>query len=219
MERMVYTQFFTTAFMYDFVQKLMIIKNTTFALLGTLSVIMFLAPVTSVYAQTNNDLPDTPMGAVTFGVPIALTCFVLDTDCVGGPGTPYTFDCGPTGSCWITITDCCVAGDIYDVFDFGGIIGTAAALPDVGVMFCVGPGTHSITVQDTTAAAGIPAGLEMLVDDHILDCTTGGEYSTLNTSALLLASLQMSAMWLIPAISASAGIVEKNARIPLDLNA
>ena len=207
MERMVYTQFFTTAFMYDFVQKLMITKGTKIvALLGTLSVIMFLGSMTPVYAQTNNDLPDTPMGAVTFGVPISLTCSAVDTDCTGGPGTPYTFDCGASGSCWITITDCCVTGDIYDLFDFLSPIGTAAAAAGVDVMFCVGPGTHSITVQDTTDAAGIPAGLTMVVDDHILDCTTGGEYSTLNTSALLLASLQMSAMWLIPAISASAGI-------------
>ena len=105
------------------------------------------------------------------------------SDATGGPANPPIVS-APGAAPWtfnlrswttLSVTDCCLRGDIFDVFDFGGLIlstsvvgtgGDCGSLPDpcfadplvssgtVGLA----PGAHSLTIKVTTNAVGTSGG-------------------------------------------------------------
>ncbi len=150
-----------------------------------------------------------PTTACDFGFPIA--------------DPPWTMDCG-AASCWFTVLDGLVPIDQFEVFDFGGSIGISSAPnpagPGCGIdpaaclaepsisrgIFCLGPGTHSITVNQilnpSSGTGWINAELH-----PVDDCgAVGGMFEGVNTTSLLVSGAQMNAAWMIPVIISAIGI-------------
>ena len=140
---------------------------------------------------------------------------------------PWTMDCG-VGSCWFTVVDGGLPEDRFEVFDFGGSIGITP-IPniisgdDCGFLdpdaclanpnfssgtFCLGPGTHSITMNQLLGF-GPGAGWIKTELHSTNECNgmvpVGGELIPLDTSALLLAGAQMNAAWMIPVLVSGIG--------------
>jgi hypothetical protein len=133
-------------------------------------------------ASINNTFNTTSLDAV----PVLNAGWVFDqVDAVMAPSesSPYVFTLA--SSAFFRITDQFVPGDVYDVFDSGTLVlmttfnGAQSPLSPVGdpmgqagwtsALFSHGqlllaPGAHSITVEDTTGAFGIPAGFFTRLD-------------------------------------------------------
>ncbi len=168
---------------------------------------------------------DNPIGA--FG------CFPADPGspfgCIASTGTPttfadtppYTFTCS-SGGCWLKVTDAFNQGDQFDVFDFGGPIGSTSVVAvtnnqcapnntdpvdcfadpnSSSAMFLLGAGAHSISFLPNTVAATNGAAYFSVLQH----AAVGGEFSPMSTSALLLAGTQNMMAWMIPLVVAVAG--------------
>ena len=119
-----------------------------------------------VSAQEGNSVGDAP--SALSAVPVDGSWILFSFTGAGVPATgcfPCTFTAGP-GGVNISVADCCLNGDVFEVFDFGGSIGVTSAVaasgscgfdPDVcfadplssSGTFFVGPGDHSITITPT----------------------------------------------------------------------
>lgn len=195
-------------------------------LAGALALALVAGLSSTAFAQTPDlavdvvsDLNYDPLSAsvaVGFDVPIDMICGAQDEDCVvNGEDEFLEFDCG-TGSCWMTVTDCCIIADFYEVFDGGVSKGlTPDPAPDNEVQstgdFCFSAGQHIATIKDRVTETGIlyPAGLTVVITQHETDeCpanVVAGELLSLDSSALVVAGLASSAVWMIPAIAGIAG--------------
>ena len=133
---------------------------------------------------------------------------------------PFEFDCG-VGSCWLTVVDGGIADDQIEVFDFGSSIGitsvpfddNSAVCPftDADVclanpnfssgMFCLGPGQHAVTM--TQLLAPLSGGGWFKVELHNSnECqAVGGEFLSIDSTALILAGAQTNAVWIMSALA------------------
>ena len=136
--------------------------------------------------------------------------------------SPWEFDCG-AASCWLTVVDGGVPIDQFEVFDDGDSIGITSEPntlgdgcgfgnpdeclenPDFSTgMFCLGPGAHSITMNQTLNLSGGNGWFK--VEQHDADeCVVAGELLPIDSTALFLAGLSSSAVWMIPTIAGAAG--------------
>ena len=139
-----------------------------------------------------------------------------------GVNPPWTMDCG-AGSCLFTAVDGGLSLSQFEVFDFGGSIGTTsvpipgsncgfddpdACLADPALSsgeFCLGPGTHSITMNQILNDDPGNGWIKALLRPGVL-CAIGGMSIPIDSTALLLVGAQMNAAWIIPAIIIASGI-------------
>jgi len=138
-----------------------------------------------------------------------------------GVNPPWTMDCG-AGSCLFTVVDGFVPIDQFEVFDFGGSIGITSvpntggascggtdpdaclANPDFSSgVFCLGSGTHSITMDQILNTGGGAAWIKSTLQSSL--CAVGGMSIPLDSTALLLAGAQTTSAWLIPVIVVAIG--------------
>jgi len=134
------------------------------------------------------------------------------------PNPPWTFDCANTSLiCWLTVTDGFELGDEFEIFDFGSSVGTTSAVvpngscgadPDAclaagfsSAMIDLGPGAHSITIQVTDTPFGGGAAFFKME----IHAVVGGEFLPIDSTALLLAGVQSSAIWMLPVLAGVAG--------------
>jgi len=160
-----------------------------------------------------------------FGCPPAdpFACFPsTGTPTVFADIPPYTFSCLASG-CTLTVTDAFNQGDQFDVFDFGAPIGSTSVvaltnapcapnftdpedcLLDAGSssgVFALAAGAHSISFLPTVVAL-TPGGAAYF--KVVQQIPIGGTMIPIDTTALLLASVQSISMWMIPVVAA--GIV------------
>ena len=124
-----------------------------------------------VSAQEGNNVGEAP--SALSAVPVDGSWILFDFTGAGVPATgcfPCTFTAG-AGGVNISVTDCCLNGDVFEVFDFGSSIGVTSAVAASGVCgvdpdvcfadplassgtFFVGPGDHSITITPTVSPFG-----------------------------------------------------------------
>ena len=193
------------------------IKYTHRLLITSIAAVLVFGINTMAIAQTANfeDHPATPAGPVpTTGAPFFP---IFPAPLTAPADAPYTFGCGAS-SCTLTMADCCIVGDRYELFDYGISIGlTSVPGPDGSAgpystgTFCLGPGLHSISAVDlhpALPAVFYPAGSTMTVTQNPADveCTpVAGGYMPIDGTALLLAGISSSAVWLVPVITGLAG--------------
>lgn len=155
----------------------------------------------------------------------AIACTGICTPSLGlnsvyAPDAPWTFDC-PAGGCWLTVTDAFLNGDVFEVFDGGNPIGITSDVLDEGTcvpdetdpedclldplssseMFALGAGAHSITIKPTYQVT--PGAAYFKIETH--SSPVAGELLSLDSSALVVAGLASSAVWMIPAVAGIAG--------------
>jgi len=130
-------------------------------------------------------------------------------DSFPGAVSPWTFNCG-ADTCWLTVLDGFIPIDQFEVFDFGQSIGNTStpnldgvscgadpeaciADPDFSRgLFCLGPGEHSITI-DQTLNPSLGAGwFKVEIHDAEDECNTpiGGTSIPVSTTSLLVAGAQ-----------------------------
>ena len=136
-------------------------------------------------------------------------------------GSPSEVDCGGA-SCWLKITDEFVAVDEFEAFDNGKSIlvtSTAAgsgscsgpddcfADPDFSSgMVCLGPGMHSITIDAIRADVGSGAGSLSFEQHSGAECgPVGCAFLPTDSTSLVLAGIQSSAIWMLPVLAGIAG--------------
>ena len=140
-----------------------------------------------------------------------------------GIDPPWTMDCGGA-SCWFTVVDGGIPIDQFEVFDFGSSIGTTSvpntggagcgfadadaclANPDFSSgMFCLGPGTHSITINQILNPGSGGGWIKTELHSGA-DCgPVAGTLLPIDSTALVLTGLQSSAIWMLPALAGIAG--------------
>ena len=138
------------------------------------------------------------------------------------PAPAWTFEC-PAQGCWLTVTDAFLYGDSFAVYDNLVHIGNTPlvdpfvdnlvdqcgsdpedCLIDVNsssAMFQLGPGPHSITME--TVETVLQGAGYFRIEIH--DQAVAGELLSLDSSALVIAGLTSSAVWMIPTIVGFAG--------------
>ncbi len=212
--------------------------NSRRLLIGSIAAILAIGLTAPAFAAENANGPEGGLATTQGAVPTDDVWTQIDFDAqgvpaVGGPATPYEFDCGGA-SCWFSVTDEFLEFDWFEVFDGATSIGTTP-LPNLGFSFCgddaaacfanpdfssgtfcLGPGTHEITIIDL-APPGIPpgghtsetypAGVAFKVELHSgADCgPVGGEFLPVHNTALLIAGASASVAWMLPAIVAGIG--------------
>ena len=192
--------------------------NTRRLLICSIAAILAIGLTSPALAAENTNVVDGGTAATQEAVPTDDVWTLIEFDAqgvppVGGPGSPYEFDCGGA-SCWFSVTDAALEFDWFEVFDGATSLGTTPVPtfgfsfcddPDVcfadpnfsSGMFCLGPGTHEITIHDLTAA-GIPSGqtsevypasVFFKVELHRdAECgPVGGAFSPVDNTALLIA--------------------------------
>ena len=162
--------------------------------------------------------------------PAGLGCIPSDAgNSVFAPAPAWTFDC-PVAGCWLTVTDAFNRGDQFEVFDFASSIGETSAVPIPAVageqcnakvgaasdpeecltdnlsssgMFELDEGSHSITITRIASDERVPlVAAYFKVEPHTL---VAGELLSLDASALVVAGLSSSAVWMIPTLAGIAG--------------
>ncbi len=104
----------------------------------------------------------------------------------GGPGSsvgPFEFDCTLFGGCWISVADCCLTGDQFEIIVDGTSLGLTSFVPTGGPscgvlpdpcfaspsmssgMFLVADGSHSMTIVATLSPFGSGDGW-FKIDQH-----------------------------------------------------
>ena len=186
-------------------------------LITSIAAVLVFGIATLATAQTPNyeDHPATPAGPVpTDGT---LTFPVFTAPLTPPADAPYTFSCDAS-SCTLTLTDCCIVGDRYELFDYGSSIGLTSvpgadfsAGPLSTGTFCLGPSLHSISIVDlhpALPAIFYPAGSTMTVTQNPAGevCTpVAGGYISIDSTALLLAGASANAVWILPMVVGLAG--------------
>jgi hypothetical protein len=184
-------------------------------LLGTLAMILSVG-ISTANAQVLNYDPSDTSTLVDVGAPsnFGMVCDALNADCNVNPDTDplVEFDCGSV-SCQLTIDDCCIIGDMYQVFDFGTSVGSTSDPDITGQLstgtFCFSAGPHQVTVRDVRDI-NFPAGLDVTITldetDLCPNIVTAGELVPLNTTALFISGLSSSAIWIVPTLAGIAGV-------------
>jgi len=130
---------------------------------------------------------------------------------------PWEFDCG-IGSCWLTVTDLFISNDQLEVFDEGSSIGSTSVPgtslcggdPDVcradkdfsSGKFCLGPGSHSITIKPLIDPVEDVSDGAIKVELHEETCSpVGGEFLPIDTTPLLVAGAQTNAFWILSTLA------------------
>ncbi|MDH3277146.1 MAG: hypothetical protein OEL77_02810 [Nitrosopumilus sp.] len=202
----------------------MTFNNTQKLLAGALAFALVAGLTSPAFAQTPGLAIDTASGlnydpltasvALDFDSPADMVCYFQDEDCELGDETELEFDCG-TGSCWMTVEDCCLTGDFYEVFDGGVSLGTTPEVEIGGDQisqgeFCFSAGPHVATIQNKVDDDTLyPAGLTVTLTQHEIDeCpapSVAGDLLSIDSSALVIGGLASSAVWIIPAVAGIAG--------------
>ena len=209
-------------------------------LAGTLALVLIAGLATPAFAQNSNSAPEDSISSPLAEVPTDGTwfCFTFfgvgsdPTTCVVDPTAeaPWTFDCG-SGSCWLSVTDAFLVGDKFEVFDDDASIGMTsdpgepdscdAGDPDTcfenenfsSGQFCLGPGEHSIVIRPSESPfGGGDAYFKVELHDANECEVVAGEILPIDNTALFLAGLSSSAVWMIPTLAgiAGAGLLVRN---------
>ena len=209
--------------------------NNTRLLAGTLAIILVAGLSPAFADESNTGVLDGPVASTLEEVPTDGTWFAMlwpnidaftEAHPVISPTAdpPYEFDCG-SGSCWLSVTDAGIPVDELEVFDNDSSIGTTSEANDAGApcgfsdpdacfenpdfssgMFCLGPGEHSITMKAIRADVGAGAGFFKVEIHDANECgVVAGELLPVDNTALFLAGLSSSAVWMIPTLAGIAG--------------
>jgi len=190
-----------------------------------------LVPIDGTWTEFSNVAPDPSVSDGCLPAdPAGLSCIPSDAaNSVFGDAPPWTFTC-PTAGCSLTVTDAFNLGDQYEVFDNAASIGSTPPVPlpaqagdqcagavvlasdpelcvldpnsSTGV-FNLGSGAHSITITRIASDPGVQ--FTAAYFKIVIKQAVGGELLPIDSTALMLAGLQSSAIWMLPVLAGIAG--------------
>jgi len=166
----------------------------------------------------------TAFGCQPFSPFICVPSTAGNTLFADAPG--YTFTC-PAAGCSLSVTDAFNQGDEFDVFDFGGLIGSTSAVfhPTIDIP-CAPNGTDPddclLDADSSSVVLALPAGAHDIsflptfvqaeagaayfkVFAQPPPPSVGGTMIPIDTTALLLVGAQTTSAWLIPVIVVAIG--------------